>query len=675
MIRASSTRSEADVHASRMRDLIADALLHDSEEAFCVLDRDWRFVYLSTHAVVLARRPREELLGKCVWEEFPEAVGTTGYEELHRAVTQSVPVAYEEYFPPLGTWFEVHAYPKHDFLVVHVRDVTHRRRAQAALHESEERFQLVASATGDVIWDHDFRTERLWWSENFTRLFGYLPEAVGSTFASWEERVHPEDRARVSNSIEEALRTRLPTRSAEYRFRCADGKYVHVLDRMQFLYDEEGNPRRAVGLLTDITEQKAAEERQRFLYQTGLVLTSTLDYRQRLRDLARACAGPLADYCIVDVLEGDGDVRRIEAAAADPEQEQLVRELLRFPPVRTREEGVPKTLEMGEPVLVERVTDKAMQRMAQSAEHLDVLRALAPLTYVSLPLRAHGETLGAFTLANTTPGRRFAPADVALAEDLARQAALGLANARLHRDAEHARQTAEKASHAKGQFLAMMSHELRTPLNAIVTFADLIETEVSGPATPMQKEHVARIKASAWHLVGMIDEVLTFSRTEAGAEQVHLDAVDAAEIGREVIHLLMPKADAKGIALHHRLPEHPVEIEADERKLRQILMNLLGNAIKFTQQGEVVFEVEQTEKWTWFRVCDTGEGIAPEDQERIFEPFVQAEDGHTRRYDGSGLGLAISRRFARMLGGDIEVESAPGRGSTFMLQLPTRAAG
>jgi PAS domain S-box-containing protein len=243
---------------------------------------------------------------------------------------------------------------------------------------------------------------------------------------------------------------------------------------------------------------------------------------------------------------------------------------------------------------------------------------------------------------------------------------------RVAREAElrEAMDQAQIASKAKSEFMAGMSHELRTPLAAIMGYSDLLETEVVGPLSDRQKGFMRRIKAGARHLTGIIEEILTFSRLEAGREAIHAERVDLAAIAADALSLVEPQGNQKGLAIRVALPEGPVEAVSDAGKLRQILVNLLGNAVKFTDAGEVELRVWAEGGMAGFQIRDTGPGIPPEFMERVFEPFTQVDSSSTRQKGGTGLGLPVSRRLARLLGGDLEVESAEGRGSRFTLTLP-----
>ncbi|MDB4911692.1 MAG: ATP-binding region ATPase domain protein [Gemmatimonadetes bacterium] len=233
-----------------------------------------------------------------------------------------------------------------------------------------------------------------------------------------------------------------------------------------------------------------------------------------------------------------------------------------------------------------------------------------------------------------------------------------------------ARHEAETASRAKSEFLAVMSHELRTPLSAIIGYEELLFDGITGPVNEAQRTQLARIKASATHLLSLIDEVLTLSRVEAGREVAHPERVSAFAALHEASTIAEPLASEKQLELKLARVPKDIELWADPTKLRQILLNLITNAIKFTDAGSVVLESSAADDCVEILVRDTGIGIAPSDHDRIFDTFWQVEQKSTRKVGGTGLGLSVSRRLARLMSGDLTVESKLGAGSTFTLRLP-----
>jgi len=290
---------------------------------------------------------------------------------------------------------------------------------------------------------------------------------------------------------------------------------------------------------------------------------------------------------------------------------------------------------------------------------------------LAMPLLREGRILGGLTVSRKTPGA-YAPEVVELLQTFASQSALAIENARLFREIEQKSRELEVASKHKSQFLANMSHELRTPLNAILGYTELIVDRVYGDVPEKIVEVLERVQGSGRHLLGLINDVLDLSKIEAGQLTLTLSEYSFDEVVQAVANALGSLAAAKQLRLQVDVaPNLPIG-RGDERRITQVLLNLVGNAIKFTDQGEVALRVSAANGAFLVAVADTGPGIEAQDQEKIFEEFQQSDASSTRSKSGTGLGLAIARRIVDMHGGRIWVEPTLGKGATFYVSIPIR---
>ena len=418
----------------------------------------------------------------------------------------------------------------------------------------------------------------------------------------------------------------------------------------------------------DATEARiaaqASEERLRLLDEASRVLGSSLDYQATIAMVARLAVPTFADWCAVDVVE-DGDLKRLALEHIDPAKLHRAREIdEQFPPTRDGTSGVTKVIRTGEPEFLPNISDEMLASMARSSEHLAAVRELGINSVIIVPMTARGQTLGAITLVSSRPDRKFDEPALALARDLGRRAAIAVDNARLYR-------AALVANEAKANFLATMSHELRTPLAAVIGYEELLAEGIAGSVNDAQRQQLERIKASAMRLLSLIDEILLFARVEAGREEVRIEPVDPKRIIDDAIAFIAPSvAERSDLTIEAEPVDPGITLQTDPGKLRQMLFNLLENAVKFTNSGRIAVRVKRHGELIDFEVQDTGIGVSRENQRLIFDPFWQVTQSTTRAAGGSGLGLSVTRRLAELLGGTVGVESEPGKGSTFRITLP-----
>lgn len=412
-------------------------------------------------------------------------------------------------------------------------------------------------------------------------------------------------------------------------------------------------------------EAEASAAASSLLSDADRLLHESLDYGETLRTLAGLAVERLTDLCVLDLLEGTGEVSRVVRLRQGAGATELATELERHPVDPTSATVVANVLRTGVPVLQPHVDDE-LRGWSTSPATASALAKLRPHSAILVPLKAHARTLGVMTLARTTDDTPYGAGDLEFAADLGRRAGLAIVNAQLYREAQ-------AANRAKSNFLSVMSHELRTPLSAIIGYADLLEHGIDGPLNDGQRSKLARIRASSNHLLQLIEEILAFA--DRGYDPpLRLEDTTVGRILDGVQAVASSLADASGVDLRVTSSAGPIAMRTDVRMVRQILLNLITNGLKFTEQGKVIVTAESDDQDVVFTVQDTGIGIESDRLQDIFEPFWQAEDPMTRRIGGTGLGLSVARNFARQLGGDVVVESHMGEGSIFTVRLPARAS-
>jgi signal transduction histidine kinase len=310
---------------------------------------------------------------------------------------------------------------------------------------------------------------------------------------------------------------------------------------------------------------------------------------------------------------------------------------------------------------------------AYVGEHRDNLIESGIRAVLAVPMVREGRLVGCLGVTRNRPGE-FPPETVELLRTFATQSALAIQNARLFREIEEKSRQLEVASQHKSEFLANMSHELRTPLNAIIGFSEVLSERMFGDLNEKQEEYLKDIYASGQHLLSLINDILDLSKIEAGRMELELTDFHLPTALDSALTLVRERAGRRSIALHLSVDERLGQIQADERKVRQVVLNLLSNAIKFTLEGgRIEVTAVPRDGSVEVSVSDTGVGIASEDQEAVFEEFRQVGTAD-KKVEGTGLGLTLCRKFVELHGGRIWVKSQLGEGSTFTFTIPVRLA-
>ncbi len=424
-----------------------------------------------------------------------------------------------------------------------------------------------------------------------------------------------------------------------------------------------GGTRMLTVALRDITEQKRTEEEQALLAEIGAVVASTLELPALLTKIGQLTTRSLADACVVYAVDPRRELRRVDAVIPDPAKAWLREALLRMPATRERAEMVWSEVDANRTVLVERITPDMMAAWARGDEQRRAVLALDPRSVVITPLFARDHLVGAMSLISSTPTHTYTQRDVKFFERIAQRVALAVDNAILY-------DQARRASKARDDVLGIVAHDLRNPLGAILLQAGMLADSAS--AFPDGDGHVSAaadmIARSARRMHRLLDDLLDVTRIEEGSFAVSRGRLSAREIVSEVLQSNGPRAEAAHLEIRVDVAPGVPDVYADHDRLLQILENLVGNALKFTDPGGLIaIGAGRRGDCVQFYVADTGCGIATADLPYVFDRFWQAQKD---RRGGAGLGLAIAKGLVEAHGGQMWVESTPGRGTTFFFTIP-----
>ncbi|MDP9474737.1 MAG: PAS domain S-box protein, partial [Actinomycetota bacterium] len=556
-------------------------------------------------------------------------------------------------------------------------DVTERKRAERQLREAEGLFRSAFddAAIGMALYDLDGRFTQV--NRSLCEMLGYPEEEL--LRLRFEDITHPEDLDLSVGRVKELLEGRVEGYQLEKRYLHAQGHPVWVSLSVSAVRGPEG-PLYLIAQMQDITERKEAEEEIRLLNESleRRVEERTAELKESEERYSLVVEGSNDGIYDWDLMEGDifwndrlFQILGLSPQAFTPTLDAFL-ELIRPEDREEFSERLAAHLEGGEEFEVEFGV-----RHASGEYRTCVTRGKAQRDENGRPFRMAG------TLTDITERKRAEEEIRRLNESLEnrveeRTAQLQDAVFELERAGENlrrAKEEAESANRAKSEFLANMSHEIRTPMNGVIGMTDLL---LDTPLSEEQREYAGTIRLSGEGLLTVINDILDFSKIEAGEMRLETINFDLRTVVEDAVALLAERAREKGLELASLVDyDVPTALEGDPGRVRQILTNLVGNAIKFTEAGEVVLRaelVEEDPEWATVRISvrDTGIGMSEEQQGRIFESFSQADASTTRRYGGTGLGLAISRQLVELMDGEIAVESEPGVGSTFFFTLPLK---
>ena len=551
------------------------------------------------------------------------------------------------------------------------REVMERKRVEEALREGIDRFDWAVRGSSDGFWDgralpgepwHAPHTP-VWWSPRFKELLGYREEEFPNRLESFLSHLHPEDRDRVFGALFAHIDRRMPY-DVEYRVRTKSGEYRWFRGRGQAVWDESGHLIRMAGSVQDITDLKRMERRSAAQYAATSVLAEAATLAEATPRIMEAiCRGLGWDIGVLWEVNREADqLRCVElwhtVTGEAPEFETRTRQM-----TFGRGVGLPgRVWASGEPFWISDVLSDTNFPRGPWAKLTGLHSAFA------IPVYLGSDILGVmefFSHDVREPDAELLNMLATVGNQIGQFIVREQGQVKLHT----AMEAAERANRAKSEFLASMSHEFRTPLNGILGYAQILKRDKS--LTETQRAGIDVIQRSGEHLLTLITDILDLSKIEAQKLEIDSFPFHLPEFLKDIADVIRVRAEQAGLAFHFEcVSPLPSSVLGDEKRLRQVLLNLLGNAVKFTQEGGVAFKVgtEGEGGRLRFQVEDTGIGIPPDKLEEIFLPFQQVRD-HGRHVEGTGLGLAITRRLVTLMNGDLHVESTPGKGSTFWVTV------
>ena len=565
-----------------------------------------------------------------------------------------------------------------------VRDTTERIRAEEALRLSEAKFSGIISIATDAVVSVDEEQRIVLFNQGAERVFGWMAaEVMGRPLSILlPERVHERHGHHIHAFAQGPVQAKRMGERQEIFGRRKDGSEFPAEASISRL--ELAGTRLFTAVLRDVTERKEAEQkiaaalareqdaraeaeaagqRTRFLADAGARLLESLDRDTVLRTLARVAVPALADWCVVYIREDDGELRRLAVEHHDPAREALAGKLLALPVDPSHTHPAVRAMDTREPVLMEH-GDPGLPEIARSAEHARILGELGVDSVLCVPLAVRDTVVGAVGLVMAGPGRRWEPAMVDVARELAGRAALAVENTRLYG-------AAQGAIRAREDVLHVVSHDLGNSLSAIiVTTTVLLRTLPQAEADGDLRKRIASIRDLARRMQRLRQDLLDVASIETGRLAIEWDSFAPAGLAEEAADDFSGVAGEKRVTVEAEVSAGLPALVGDRERIMQVLANLLGNAVKFTPEGGRVGVRARAEGGdVRFEVWDTGPGIPPEHLGHVFDRFWKVR---TANRHGAGLGLAIAKGIVEAHDGRLWAESELGKGSTFVFTLPVR---
>ncbi len=559
-------------------------------------------------------------------------------------------------------------------------DITEFKRVEDALRTSEERYALITEASDEGIYEWRVETDQTYVSPQLSQFFGVESGEIATSSLNWMAQVHPEDRELYRKTMRDHLKGRNEKWGHEYRSSTRDGEYRWVHDHGTTVRDEKGRVVRIVGAVRDVTQRRQAEETARQKTELVALLQTVASAANESTSVEAAMQFAINKVCTffdwpsghvylsADDASGDMVSTNLWYFEKEGTSERL-QEIVQNNRYRVGKGWIGQVLQHRAPAWVTDIKNDPQCLGFLTAEDPGIKATFA------FPVLSGREVVAVFQLFSSysiepraTLLEAIPPIGTQLGQVVERSRAQELLR--------EAKEQAEAGARAKSQFLANMSHELRTPLNAIIGISEMLYEDAEDFGYDDFTEPLRRTSRAGKHLMNLINDVLDLSKIEAGKIELHLEEFDIATVVQDGVNTTQSIAESNGNRVEFSCSDDIGRMFADATRVRQVILNLLSNASKFTRDGVISVRAfrdkDPTSDELVLSVSDTGIGMNEEQIQKLFQEFSQADSSTTREYGGTGLGLTISQRFCHLMGGEIEVSSIPGQGSTFTMRLPTQ---
>ncbi len=549
------------------------------------------------------------------------------------------------------------------------RDLSERKRLENELVEGrnalQDRLSIALHSAHMGIFDWDVQHNKVFWSDTLLKLWNYTREDFPGTMEGVKDRMHPEDVELFEKAVKETFEHDKDY-ELDYRVIWPD-KSIHWINaKGRVIRDEEGKVLRFTGTGADITERKVTEERNRILAEASMIFSSSLDYKETLKAAASHVVPEFANWIIISLCEGD-KFHRFLVLHEDESKTDLAQQLQDLKPSLTARGGVSKTLQEKRTIIVPSDSDRLPPEekieflSTEDPEQVEIIRKLGVASYISAIMQVRGKVIGGITYIIDERRAPYLEMDKFFAEQFAQRTALAIDAGKLYKSSQDAIRVREEV-------VAVVSHDLKNPLSGVLLNTQLLLRNLKTDESSPYIDKIERIQHSAERMNSLIEEILDVTKLEAGTFTIEPQLEDVRSFVLEAIELHKSIAEDKSINLLINFKNNCTEIKCDRPRILQVLSNLLGNALKFTPNGQsITISVESFGDKVQFSVRDSGPGIASDKLTLIFDRFWQAQA--TKKL-GAGLGLFIAKSVVEAHNGKIWVESEEGKGANFIFTLP-----